>query len=183
MRSLDLLQLDVKAAALETIRICDANGVDIMIYQTLRPLEDQAILYRQSRTRAVINNKIKKMRDRGFGFLADIIEKVGPRNGPKRTNAAPGESFHGYGLAFDAVPVHHGKLLWPTEDDPKTLDVDEHAVWQTYGNAVQAAGLEWAGTWVSFREYAHAQMGHGSNPLKTYSPDEIYIMLSDGGLL
>jgi len=183
MRSLDLLIPEAKEAAIKTLKFAHDEGVDLLIYATLRPLEEQAVLYRQSRTRTEIAFKMQKMRDRGFGFLADVIERVGPRNGPKRTNAAPGESFHNYGRAFDAVPVHNGKLMWPTRDDEETLDFDEGWAWEVYGNAAEAAGLEWAGRWVSFREYAHSQIGKGSNPLKTYKPDFIHGILTSNGLL
>jgi len=155
----------------------------LVIYATLRPLEEQAALYRQSRTRAQIDHKMQKMRSRGFGFLADIIEQVGPKNGPKRTNAAPGESFHNYGRAFDAAPIYNGKLVWATDDVASTADFDEGWAWEVYGNAAESAGLEWAGRWTGFREYAHSQLGHGSNPLKIYKPDWIRGVLSENGLL
>jgi len=179
MRSLDLLSPETKEAAIKTLKLCAEGGVDLMIYCTLRSLEEQAVLYRQSRTRTQIAYKMQKMHDRGFGFLADIIERVGPRNGPKRTNAAPGESFHNYGRAFDAAPVYNGKLIWLTADDKLTPDVDEGRLWAVYGNAAEASGLEWAGRWTGFREYAHSQIGHGSNPLKEYKPEFIKSMLKE----
>jgi len=183
MRSLDLLTPETKEAAIKTLKFASDGGIDLMIYATLRPLEEQAVLYRQSRTRTQIAFKMQKMRDRGFGFLADVIERVGPRNGPKRTNAAPGESFHNYGRAFDAVPIHNGKPMWPTKDVKSTKDFDEGWAWEVYGNAAEAAGLEWAGRWTTFFEFAHAQMGHGSNPLKTYKPEYIESLLKGNGLL
>jgi len=182
-RSINDLTDEVKELAEETVSLCSSRGVDLVIYSTLRTLEDQARLYRQSRTRSQILSKQQKIRNRGFGFLADIIDKVGPQSGKKATNAAPGESFHNYGLAFDAAPVVNGKILWRTIDDPSTLDIDEGKIWQIYGKSSTDAGLNWSGYWTSFKEYAHSQLGKGSNPLKRYTPDQIKIMLQSQGLL
>jgi peptidoglycan L-alanyl-D-glutamate endopeptidase CwlK len=63
------------------------------------------------------------------------------------TNARAGFSAHNYGLAFDAVPIVYGKPAW-----------DDHAAWETYGNVAASVGLEWAGTWQSFKEFPHVQM-------------------------
>lgn len=68
---------------------CRACGLDVMIYCTLRALDEQAFLYRQGR-------------DVGGRIL---------------TYAKPGESLHnpdknGHAWAFDAVPVLAGRPLW-----------------------------------------------------------------------
>ena len=177
MASRDLKDLtpDVAGMAVKVKNICDAAGIDILIYCTLRPLEEQAILYRQSRSRGKIKEKIDSLRGRGFDFLAAILEGVGPRSGPHVTNAAPGESFHNYGRAFDAVPMLGGKCLWKYSDNKP--------LWEGYGEAVRQAGLEWAGDWTNFKEYPHAQMGAGGNPLRMHGPDEIRKMLQSNGLL
>ena len=101
MASRDLNDLipEVKQHAEKVIDVCGQVGVDILIYCTLRPLEEQAKLYRQSRSWVEIKKKILKYKDRGFGFLADVIDSVGPCTGPHVTNAGPGESWHNYGEA------------------------------------------------------------------------------------
>ena len=33
--------------------------------------------------------------------------------------------------------------------------------------------MNWAGDWTGFREYPHAQLKPGGNPLKTMGPEEI----------
>jgi len=63
------------------------------------------------------------------------------------TNARGGQSAHNYGLAFDGAPMIAGKPMWG----------EGHPSWKVYGNVAAAVGLEWAGTWVSFREYPHVQ--------------------------
>ncbi|GAG14240.1 unnamed protein product, partial [marine sediment metagenome] len=141
----------------------------------LRPLQNQARLYRQSRSWSEIKAKILKFENRGFKFLADILDQVGPCSGPHRTNAAPGESWHGYAEAWDACVMVDGKLIWRYREAP------EH--WEAYGEAVRQVGMYWAGDWRRFRERAHAQLRPGSNPLKVYSPDKIFEILTQNKLL
>ncbi|MCK5612978.1 M15 family metallopeptidase [Candidatus Pacearchaeota archaeon] len=174
-RNIEDLAPDVQVAANLIVGGCANEDVDIMIYGTLRPLEEQAILYRQSRSWEQIKRKIEKFRNRGLDFLADILENAGPCHGPKRTNAAPGESWHNYAEAFDAVPMVGGKPAWKYKDAPFE--------WAMYGEMIKEAGLNWSGDWKRFKEIAHAQKRHGSNPLKEYSPNKIQEMLITNGLL
>ena len=67
------------------------------------------------------------------------------------TNAKGGESFHNFRCALDIVPIVNGKADW-TGTDP---------VWQEVARLGKAAGLEWAGDWKTFREYAHFQYTGG----------------------
>lgn len=174
-RSLEDLDSEVKNLAQRVVEICVGAEIDLLIYCTLRPLEDQARLYRQSRSRQTIEKKIDDFHSRGYGFLANILESVGAQNGPHVTNAAPGESFHNYGLAFDAVPLLGGKCCWEYASN--------RPLWESYGEAVRQCGLEWAGDWTSFREYPHAQLGAGGNPLRMHDPEEIRELLTKNGLL
>jgi peptidoglycan L-alanyl-D-glutamate endopeptidase CwlK len=74
--------------------------------------------------------------------------------GRKVTNARPGYSWHNWRLAFDVVPMRAGKPVWGTTGDDLVL-------WQTIGKIGKEIGLEWAGDWVSFREYPHFQYTGG----------------------
>jgi peptidoglycan L-alanyl-D-glutamate endopeptidase CwlK len=74
--------------------------------------------------------------------------------GRKVTNARAGYSWHNWRLAFDVVPLRAGKPVWGTTGDDLTL-------WQTIGKIGKEIGLEWAGDWVSFREYPHFQFTDG----------------------
>lgn len=143
-----------------------AKGFDLVFASTLRDLEAQAVLYRTNRPLAAIQEKVAKCRARGFDFLADVIQRVGPQagdgTGRLKTNAAPGESWHNYAEAFDAYPLGAGKLAG--DSDP---------IWQVYGGCVEAVGLVWSGRWTTFRELAHAQLRAGANPLKVLSPLEV----------
>lgn len=169
-RSLDDLTPDTAVKAQAMLAGGRRLGLDILVASTLRDLEAQAVLFRTNRTGAEIQVKLDKLRGRGFDYLADVIQRVGPQPDDGRghlTNAAPGESWHNYGQALDCYPLVHGKLAG--DGDPR---------WQLYGQAVEAAGLQWAGRWTTFREMPHAQLGQGSNPLKVLPPMQVRAALA-----
>lgn len=70
------------------------------------------------------------------------------------TNAKGGQSFHNYRCAFDVVPMRNGKPVWGTAGEDGKL-------WARVGALGEAAGLEWAGRWKSFKELAHFQWTGG----------------------
>jgi peptidoglycan L-alanyl-D-glutamate endopeptidase CwlK len=59
--------------------------------------------------------------------------------------------MHNFGLAFDVVPLDAGKPVWNVSDP----------VWERIGRTGKECGLEWAGDWQRFREYAHFQYTGG----------------------
>lgn len=160
---------------------CNARGFDVLIYCGLRTCREQAVLYRQSRPYAVIREKVAQLRMRGYGFLADVIEEVGPCSGPHVTNAAPGQSWHNYGLAFDAVPVVGGRLDWTVAG--KYEDTGLQREWAIYGEECERAGLLWAGRWKTFREYPHAQSVMAGNALEAMRPSKARDALERAGAL
>jgi peptidoglycan L-alanyl-D-glutamate endopeptidase CwlK len=70
--------------------------------------------------------------------------------GKKVTNARGGQSFHNWRVAFDFVPLVNGKAQWNDLDTFKRC-----------GEIGKAQGLEWAGDWKTFKEYAHFQYTGG----------------------
>lgn len=74
--------------------------------------------------------------------------------GRKVTNAKPGESWHNWRVAFDFVPMINGKPVWST-------DGADWKLWETVGVIGESVGLEWAGRWKKFREFAHFQFTDG----------------------
>lgn len=70
--------------------------------------------------------------------------------GNKVTNAKAGQSFHNYACAFDFVPLVNGKAQW-----------NDLKLFERCGSIAESVGLEWAGRWVSFKEYAHCQYTGG----------------------
>lgn len=83
-RRLSDLRPQFRAKAEAWLRDCEAAGLDILVYCTLRTHEEQAALYAKGRTSP----------------------------GPKVTYAKPGESAHNHGLALDFVPLLDGKPDW-----------------------------------------------------------------------
>jgi peptidoglycan L-alanyl-D-glutamate endopeptidase CwlK len=74
--------------------------------------------------------------------------------GKRVTNAKPGQSFHNFRVAFDVVPLRAGKPVWGTSGPDADL-------WERIGKIGESVGLEWAGRWVAFREFAHFQYTGG----------------------
>jgi peptidoglycan L-alanyl-D-glutamate endopeptidase CwlK len=67
------------------------------------------------------------------------------------TKAQAGQSFHNFRCAVDVVPLVNGKPVWDVSDP----------IWARVGKLGQASGLEWAGTWVKFKETCHFQYTGG----------------------
>jgi peptidoglycan L-alanyl-D-glutamate endopeptidase CwlK len=76
-----------------------------------------------------------------------------------KSKAAPGLSWHQWGLAADLVPMVNGKPLWTTHDATGTMLPE----WVMFGTTAAECGLEWAGNWKSFVEYDHVQFTAGLN--------------------
>jgi peptidoglycan L-alanyl-D-glutamate endopeptidase CwlK len=71
------------------------------------------------------------------------------------TNAKPGYSMHNFRNAFDVVPLRNGKPVWGLSNP------EDKALWFKVGAIGKSVGLEWAGDWKSFKEYAHFQYTQG----------------------
>jgi peptidoglycan L-alanyl-D-glutamate endopeptidase CwlK len=156
-RRLEDLVPEVQAMAKEHILRCADAGIELLIYCTLRDAQEQARLYRQSRNKEQVQKKMDQLTAKGFPALAKILKDVGPqKSGPKVTNAGPGESFHQYSRAYDCVPVLQGKPIWGTGGEGA-------AIWEKVGKLGKKCGLEWAGEWITFREFPHFQFTHGKS--------------------
>jgi len=66
------------------------------------------------------------------------------------TRAKAGQSWHNWRCALDVVPLVNGKAIW-----------DDQALWKQVGEIGKSCGLEWAGDWVTFKEYPHFQYTGG----------------------
>lgn len=125
-RDLNELHPAVKRRALAFISACDADGITLLITSTYRDNASQDALYAQGRTIP----------------------------GAKVTNARAGQSWHNWGLAFDVVPLRHGKPVWGTTGADGEL-------WQRIGLIGETCDLEWAWRWSKFREFPHFQFTGG----------------------
>lgn len=125
-RDLDDLRPLVAAKARELLARCHAEGIDLLVTKTYRDAEAQAKLFAQGRTAP----------------------------GKTVTRAKPGQSFHNWRVAFDIVPLRHGKPVWDTSGE-------QGALWEKVGALGELVGLEWAGRWRRFRELPHFQFTGG----------------------
>ncbi len=71
--------------------------------------------------------------------------------GPIVSNAQGGNSYHNWGLAFDAAPIENGKV---SNDTSK---------YKLMGHLGEQVGLEWGGTFKSIVDYPHFQYTYGLN--------------------
>lgn len=175
-RAISDLVPEMRSLANQVVELCAESGVNLLIYTTLRTLEEQAKLYRRSRSTSQIQWKINQLNNKGFDFLAEVLDGVGPQpSGSQVTKAGPGESWHNYGRAFDAVPLVNGQAAWSVS---RFKDL-----WQIYGNSAESVGLEWGGNWTSFKDYPHSQFASGANPVRSHDPQTVKRLLQEAGLL
>jgi peptidoglycan L-alanyl-D-glutamate endopeptidase CwlK len=128
------LSEDTKARYLNFDAAMRVAGIDYILTCTYRSDEEQTALYAQGRTAP-----------------GSIV-----------TNAQAGQSAHNCedpagnpaARAFDVVPVVNGKPDWD----------GSHPVWEQVGKIGEAAGLEWAGRWKSFKEKPHFQLSNWKQP-------------------
>lgn len=111
--STDISSLDPYVATLARrfLDLAEQNGIDVRVISAFRSWDDQDALYAQGRTQP-----------------GNIV-----------TDAMGGDSYHNWGLAFDAVPVRNGQVAW-----------DDTATFNRLGELGQQAGLEWGGNWTTY---------------------------------
>lgn len=137
----------------------DAIGVEMRPYFGVRTPEEQAILWRQSRSREEISAAIARLRSGGADFLADILRDVGPRHGPHVTNALPGLSWHQWGEAVDCFWAVNGVAEWSS-----TKLVDGINGYRVYATKAKELGLEAGGFWSSLKDWPHVQLRRAGSP-------------------
>jgi len=174
-RDLTDLRPEMRTAAGLVLAAAAHCDLDLLVSSTYRSIWEQARLYRRSRPLAEIVAKQAQLDARGYGCLAAAIDAVGPQYGQLGkhvTHAGPGESWHQWGAAVDAVPWLDAKTLaWDiTDDDPRWPEADE--AWQCYGAAVRQAGLAWGGDWGWDRPHCQLRSDY-DNPLDAYTPANV----------
>jgi len=131
-RKIEDLHPKVRALAEKHIEECARLGIDIILTSTYRDGESQSQLYAIGRTTVGAG----KTASRPMGRVV--------------TNAKAGQSFHNYRVAYDVVPIVHGKAVW-----------NDKRMWELVGKVGQSLGLEWAGAWKTFKEMPHFQYTEG----------------------
>lgn len=127
-RLLSDLHPKLQPLAEEFLKRAKTAGIDVIVTCTYRSNAEQEALYEQGRTKP--------------GHIV--------------TRARPGQSAHNHvnaagrpaALAFDVVPLIHGKCDWRGGDP----------LWQELGRIGEELGLNWYGRpGAPFREYPHFQ--------------------------
>lgn len=119
--SLDSLNPVVAQQARNFLNLTAANNMDVRITAAFRSWDDSDRDYAQGRTAP----------------------------GPIISNARGGESYHNWGLAFDAAPFDNGVY---------SSDINE---FRRMGRLGQQVGLEWGGTFKDIVDYPHFQNTFG----------------------
>jgi len=121
----DLSSLNPHVASLarKFLTLTQENHLDVRITTAFRSWDEQDRLFAQGRTAP-----------------GEIV-----------TNARGGDSYHNWGLAFDAAPYENGKI---SNDTEKFIQM---------GHLGQQVGLQWGGTFKSIVDYPHFQYTFGLN--------------------
>ncbi|QDP42048.1 M15 family metallopeptidase [Radiobacillus deserti] len=106
-------------------------GINILITDEWRSIEEQNALYEQGRS----------------------------QDGSIVTNVEGGESYHNYGLAIDfAIELDNGDVIWDMAYDGNK---NKQADWMEVVEIAKSLGFEWGGDWKNFKDYPHLQMDFG----------------------
>jgi len=100
-----------------------ANHLDVRIYTAFRSWEEQDQLFAQGRW-----------------LPGNVV-----------TNARGGDSYHNWGLAFDAAPYENG------------IESNDTEKFIRMGHLGQQVGLQWGGTFKTLVDYPHFQYAFGLN--------------------
>lgn len=142
-RRIDDLHPKLQPIALAFLAECLKQKLDVIITCTYRSGAEQDECYAQGRTKP-----------------GRIITKA--RAGQSRHNNII--SNKPASLAFDVVPLRHGKLVWGTtgngiDNNPSDDDKDDLELWQRVGSVGMALGLNWYGRPdAPFREMPHFEL-------------------------
>lgn len=119
--NLNSLDPYVASLARKFLELSKANNLDIVINVAFRSWDDQDKLYASGRTKP--------------GMIV--------------TNARGGDSYHNWGLAFDASPLENGKI---------SNDIIKY---KKMGKLGEQVGLEWGGNFKSIVDLPHFQFTFG----------------------
>ena len=160
---LNLLIPEFRVKVEQLLENCQCRGVIMKPCDTLRDPYTQARLWRQSRSKAVIQKKINELKEKGAPFLAHCIESVGPQSGLHVTNAIPGLSWHQWGEAVDCYWSAKGKVVWD-----QNVKFDGLNGYKVYAEEAKKLGLNSGYYWARMKDDPHVQWRYISNPLMVY---------------
>lgn len=145
---MNLLVLGFREKAQLLLENCAELGATLRPFFTLRGVEEQAKLWRQSRPLSEIEATITKLRNEGAQFIADTLGDVGPQHGRWATNALPGQSWHQWGEAIDCFVVgENGRAAWSSK----------HPSYEIYASEARKLGLN-SGYYWQRQDAVHVQL-------------------------
>ncbi|EDZ49000.1 peptidase M15 [Bacillus cereus] len=112
----------VEILAKEFLKLTKTNGLDVRIYSVFRSWSEQDKLFSLGRWKP----------------------------GKKVTNARGGESYHNWGLAFDAAPYENNSIPWNNIKKFKQM-----------GYIGEQLGLTWGGRFTTIVDYPHFEYSFG----------------------
>ena len=157
-RDLNLLQPAFREKVETMLSECASGGITMTPYYTIRTPEQQAKLWRQSRTAVEIQQQIDWLRNHGAPYLASVIEEVGPQFGPKVTNAIPGLSWHQWGEAIYCFWNIENQAEWSVRKKIELEDGSLRNGYRVYADVAVKLGLTAGGLWSNFKDWPHVQL-------------------------
>ena len=144
---IDFSQLnpDFADKAKQLLDLMQTQGFQITPTTGVRTLEQQDILWRQSRTTDVINAEFDKLHASNAIYLAAHLCSVGPQYGPHVTNAILGYSWHNWGEAMDV-------LIEPRDG------YTEDQLYKAYADNAVTLGLTAGYYFKNFQDMDHVQL-------------------------
>lgn len=112
------------------------QGIPVMITDTLRTEAEQKELLIRGASKVV---KSKHLPQEGCISCQDILNSQGTKGLSHAIDVCLVEQFNLHGPE---------KLKWDTSDP----------AWEAIGKAMEKVGLRWGGRWVTFKDYAHAEL-------------------------
>jgi hypothetical protein len=154
LADLETLEPEFKHLAYVVLIRCMARGHLLVPYFAIRSPEEQARLWRQSRTRGQVLAKIEQMRSQGMSWLAQVLSAVGPQEGPRVTGAPPGLSWHQWGEGLDCYADADGVPGGPADWD------DGNPAYRVLAEEAAALGLK-CGLFFTTPDPGHLQLRPG----------------------
>jgi peptidoglycan LD-endopeptidase CwlK len=156
-KDINVLDTGFRGQIQELLTKCGTQGIEMRPFHTLRDPFEQARLWRQSRSSAEIQAKLKQLKRKGAPFLAHIIESVGPQHGQPVTNAIPGLSWHQWGEAIDCYWLLRNKAEWSVNKKAMLRDGRRFNGYRLYAEFATSSGLIAGGHWQRLKDWPHIQ--------------------------
>ncbi len=169
---LSLLRQPFRADYGNLLKDCASAGFTMRCFFTLRDPWIQARLWRQSRSGEEVRLGVAMLLEAGAPWLAKVLDGVGPSWGVWATNAVPGNSWHQWGEAGDAVAFVDGVQSWDTIRGDRGGPGD--SFYRHYSELADRRGmrsLASAGDWV------HVQARKESSPRRLFSWPDIDVQM------